>query len=1325
MRGEPHLADTHTTDLKIKADISDVQNKIKIVNQLVDNLQKNLDKVSAKSANNNQTVSGKDTTNLANQTSQIQALSASINQLNQKISGSYGESSGGKEITKAITDLSKQVNATFKKSGFNANTNGINTSDKYKQVMTNKVNPTKSFIYNPYSDDPALQQLQAQKAQNKIDLKNLGSDVNNTRGSARRTQGRMETTLGTGVISYERKREYEQSFKQGMQRVDINSRQVNSQNELHQSNLDRYKSEYNTIRNKQLEGTSSKSENAKANILKQQIKEEQNTISKLKEFSAALDTAKSTIASSSTTLDTSTSAGGGVSVAPDKDSFMGRLKARSTSLAIAGTSAVASQLSQQNQTGLDNRLSMEESIDPILYSTKAGKNGDNKLINGLAQKGINNGTGYSSKDMATFASAYTSSTGRDDYGKGADAWSKFSRYSGAGKESTLSLETALGNVGAGKNASSVTKTIQSNIVASGMQERAQSQVDALTSYANNVQNSGLSMTGQDVKNASAMQAIMAKEGGSKFQGEAGGKVMQQVTGALTNNNDPVIRSLYADKYGSARYAGINGSVRLQLDQEKGKSDITKLPLEQMRRRFANNPLSEARILKGANQDMSMTDAYEFAKMNNKGDLDPKHIKAYLKKHKNEGNNAKLYKKYTESGNNKYKATKERDANVTSEATDKGRGIIANTFANHPIASVMASSAGGAIVSGLLGKIGGIGIGALSSTLGKRYAGTAAGSLLTKVGTFFGAKGAGEAAETTAKSTGIFSKGKSLLSSGLSKLEGTKVGAKYGPKLARITRGSTNGLLAKATRVTRKGSNLLREGVQATKNTISDARIKARGGMLYDTGKGGSLLSKAEDVAKYGKSLITKGAGKSGTVLSKVGELAKGSKFLRTGSKLLGKAAVPIAVASTAIDAVSGIMHSKKGSKDRYKKVAGAVGSGAGSWGGMSAGAAAGTAIMPGIGTLIGGGIGALAGGKIGQSVFSSIGGLFHDLTHKKKAKPATKAEKAKLQKIFGAPNPKKALKKVNSILFGSNKSTKEKSSEKQKKDKKTKSIISEEKSLLKGFNDMLDKAMRVIKEAKSINADGSSDSGDSDTVDDGGDTGAPAGKGAARWKDKIKQAAKAMGEKVTDEEVNKIINVIQNESSGNEKQPQTIKDHNSEIGQPAQGLLQYVPDTFKRYAVSGHTNIYSGYDQLLAMFNDSTWRRDLTMGGWAPSGARIKNAKGGIYNSATPRGLYDIIGEDGMEAAVPLSSKHYRDGQRMLDKISPALGRVSLDPSVLSGLTAGSTSASFNPSVNINVSVPAGANGNDIASSVNQGVSDALINTMKTMNNYFSQATIQ
>lgn len=47
--------------------------------------------------------------------------------------------------------------------------------------------------------------------------------------------------------------------------------------------------------------------------------------------------------------------------------------------------------------------------------------------------------------------------------------------------------------------------------------------------------------------------------------------------------------------------------------------------------------------------------------------------------------------------------------------------------------------------------------------------------------------------------------------------------------------------------------------------------------------------------------------------------------------------------------------------------------------------------------------------------------------------------------------------------------------------------------------------------------------------------------------------------------------------------------------------------------MKGHGNIYSGYDQLLAFFNNKTWRRDLPYGrrGWGPRGGRkYKNGTG-------------------------------------------------------------------------------------------------------------------
>ena len=124
-------------------------------------------------------------------------------------------------------------------------------------------------------------------------------------------------------------------------------------------------------------------------------------------------------------------------------------------------------------------------------------------------------------------------------------------------------------------------------------------------------------------------------------------------------------------------------------------------------------------------------------------------------------------------------------------------------------------------------------------------------------------------------------------------------------------------------------------------------------------------------------------------------------------------------------------------------------------------------------------------------------------------------------------------------------------------------------------------------------------------------------KAAKKWAPDIKRAAKEMKVKLSGAELNGIIAQIQRESNGNAGVTQgNIGDINNLRGTPAQGLLQYVPSTFKSYAVKGHKNIKNGYDQLLAFFNNSNWRRDLPYGksGWGPTGAR-RFAEGGIVNA--------------------------------------------------------------------------------------------------------------
>lgn len=125
-------------------------------------------------------------------------------------------------------------------------------------------------------------------------------------------------------------------------------------------------------------------------------------------------------------------------------------------------------------------------------------------------------------------------------------------------------------------------------------------------------------------------------------------------------------------------------------------------------------------------------------------------------------------------------------------------------------------------------------------------------------------------------------------------------------------------------------------------------------------------------------------------------------------------------------------------------------------------------------------------------------------------------------------------------------------------------------------------------------------------------------KAASAWKPDIRRASKAIGVRVSSADVNDVARLIQTESGGNAGVTQQIQDVNSG-GNEAQGLLQYTPRSFNSYAIRGHKNIKNGYDQLLAFFNNTDWRANLSywkrrmasgLTGWGPTGRRKKYATG-------------------------------------------------------------------------------------------------------------------
>lgn len=146
-----------------------------------------------------------------------------------------------------------------------------------------------------------------------------------------------------------------------------------------------------------------------------------------------------------------------------------------------------------------------------------------------------------------------------------------------------------------------------------------------------------------------------------------------------------------------------------------------------------------------------------------------------------------------------------------------------------------------------------------------------------------------------------------------------------------------------------------------------------------------------------------------------------------------------------------------------------------------------------------------------------------------------------------------------------------------------------------------------------------------------GESNRPNISGSAKaWTKYIREAAEKMHTHATDTDVAKIVSMIQGESHGDAKITQPGKDPDGDGSGPARGLMQFKTRTFDTYKVRGHNNIYNGWDQLLALFNDSNWKNDIHFGsGWGPSGHR-RFANGGIAT------MPSVFGEAGPEMAVPL-----------------------------------------------------------------------------------------
>lgn len=176
----------------------------------------------------------------------------------------------------------------------------------------------------------------------------------------------------------------------------------------------------------------------------------------------------------------------------------------------------------------------------------------------------------------------------------------------------------------------------------------------------------------------------------------------------------------------------------------------------------------------------------------------------------------------------------------------------------------------------------------------------------------------------------------------------------------------------------------------------------------------------------------------------------------------------------------------------------------------------------------------------------------------------------------------------------------------------------------------------------------------------------------------VKRAASKMHVSVSAGDIAHILNVIQHESGGNARAI-NLWDSNAQAGHPSKGILQFIDSTFLHYAMPGHHDIWKPFDQLLAMFNDTTWRRDLTLGGWGPSGGR-RYANGGWADRPSIFGEVDGEPEIAINPARSTADNHIVEAIRARAAKNPNGMSAKLNRIIQAGRYDGSMIA---PSTNI------------------------------------------
>lgn len=164
------------------------------------------------------------------------------------------------------------------------------------------------------------------------------------------------------------------------------------------------------------------------------------------------------------------------------------------------------------------------------------------------------------------------------------------------------------------------------------------------------------------------------------------------------------------------------------------------------------------------------------------------------------------------------------------------------------------------------------------------------------------------------------------------------------------------------------------------------------------------------------------------------------------------------------------------------------------------------------------------------------------------------------------------------------------------------------------------------------------------------------------WSDAVKKALGKLGLSKSSAMVSKVLRQIQTESGGNAKAKQPGADPDGDGSGPALGLMQTKRSTFNANALSGHHNIFNGYDNILAGLNYARKRYGNNLS-FLGNGHGYEN--GGMISN---HGMYEIAERNMPEMVIPLAAEKKSRANQLLTEANERINGKSTDDSLVKQL---------------------------------------------------------